>query len=251
MAIPPVPATRGGSQFTTMTFLERNPRNFSGREARRDFNPNSFANKPLPCGFSFLGYNRTGHRMFGALCSSCGTPFHTREPKKAVCRTCAQRAVVTFSSYEEGWLQCSRLHEVNPQGEIRAIHSKVLIKPWTSKSGHLYVRFPDKTAIGVHLVVMNAFGPPQPEGTECRHLDGIPSNNKLENLEWGTRSQNIQDFIDLHGRHMRSKLLKKDIPEIISKYNTGARRADIAVRFGVSIHVINDLFRTKKPSHRE
>jgi predicted XRE-type DNA-binding protein len=32
-----------------------------------------------------------------------------------------------------------------------------------------------------------------PSGMECRHLDGNPRNNKLDNLCWGTHSNNMKD----------------------------------------------------------
>jgi hypothetical protein len=37
-------------------------------------------------------------------------------------------------------------------------------------------------------------------GQECRHLDGDPANNNIENLQWGTRSENHHDAIR-HGTH--------------------------------------------------
>lgn len=45
----------------------------------------------------------------------------------------------------------------------------------------------------VHRLVLLAFVGPAPEGTECRHLDGDGGNNRLENLTWGTRFENIAD----------------------------------------------------------
>jgi hypothetical protein len=52
---------------------------------------------------------------------------------------------------------------------------------------------------------MLAFVGPYPEGMEIRHLDGNPENNALENLKYGTRSQNIQDQIRHGVHHFKSK----------------------------------------------
>lgn len=45
----------------------------------------------------------------------------------------------------------------------------------------------------VHRLVCKAFyGEPGP-GQEVRHLNGVPGDNRLENLAWGSRSENAQD----------------------------------------------------------
>ena len=38
---------------------------------------------------------------------------------------------------------------------------------------------------------MEAFVGPRPEGNEVLHLNGNPSDNRLENLKYGTRRENI------------------------------------------------------------
>jgi len=47
----------------------------------------------------------------------------------------------------------------------------------------------------VHHLVLNAFRGSRPEGKETRHLNGIRSDNRLENLAWGTRQENMKDKI--------------------------------------------------------
>lgn len=50
-----------------------------------------------------------------------------------------------------------------------------------------------KFKTGLHRVVLLAFVGLCPEGMECRHLNGNPSDNRLENLQWGTRQENAND----------------------------------------------------------
>lgn len=45
----------------------------------------------------------------------------------------------------------------------------------------------------VHHLVLEAFVGPCPDGQECRHLDDNRQHNKLSNLEWGTRVENMAD----------------------------------------------------------
>lgn len=52
----------------------------------------------------------------------------------------------------------------------------------------------------VHRLVLEAFVGPCPEGMEGCHSDGDPSNARLPNLRWDTKSENQFDRIR-HGRH--------------------------------------------------
>lgn len=47
----------------------------------------------------------------------------------------------------------------------------------------------------VHRLVCEAFHGPRPEGLVTLHLDGDPTNNRSENLAWGTQSKNIQQSV--------------------------------------------------------
>lgn len=52
----------------------------------------------------------------------------------------------------------------------------------------------------LHRLVLKAFaGDPQP-GQEARHRDDDPYNNRLDNLVWGTRSENMRDQVR-NGKH--------------------------------------------------
>lgn len=46
----------------------------------------------------------------------------------------------------------------------------------------------------VYHLVLAAFVGPRPEGSECLHWDDNPNNNAVENLRWGTRTENMQDM---------------------------------------------------------
>lgn len=51
----------------------------------------------------------------------------------------------------------------------------------------------------VHVLVCEAFHGDRPEGQQVRHLNGISTDNRAENLAWGTQSENMIDRV-LHGR---------------------------------------------------
>jgi hypothetical protein len=70
------------------------------------------------------------------------------------------------------------------------------------KDGHLDVNLTDTAGrIARHLVhrlVLLTFRSGPSPGQVCRHLNGNPVDNRLENLVWGTISENVQDRLT-HG----------------------------------------------------
>lgn len=64
---------------------------------------------------------------------------------------------------------------------------------------HLRFRAYGKTR-KVHVAVLEAFVGPRPEGMQALHNNGDPSDNTVENLRWGTASDNMKDK-SLHGNN--------------------------------------------------
>ena len=62
----------------------------------------------------------------------------------------------------------------------------------------------------VHSLVLTAFVAPRPEGMYALHKDDDPTNNSLDNLYWGTQSENIRQCVTA-GRHPLRKLTDEDI----------------------------------------
>ena len=91
---------------------------------------------------------------------------------------------------------------------------------------HLRTNTKQRGTMLVHRLVMLAFDGPQPEGMECRHLNGNPADNRIENLKWGTRKENEADKVS-HGtdnsgeRHGRAKLQNWQAKEARHRYASG------------------------------
>jgi len=47
--------------------------------------------------------------------------------------------------------------------------------------------------VPVHQLVLTAFHGPRPKGNVARHLNDEKTDNRVENLAWGTRSENAFD----------------------------------------------------------
>jgi hypothetical protein len=69
------------------------------------------------------------------------------------------------------------------------------LRPHAQHRGHLLAQLGRGDQRFVHRLVLEAFVGPCPEGMECRHLDGNPGNNRLENLAWGTARENWEDAL--------------------------------------------------------
>ena len=88
---------------------------------------------------------------------------------------------------------------VNGRTAYQSFRKGRILKPGTSLSGHKYV-IVASAATTVHSIVAAAFIGPRPDGMETRHLNGDPSDNRPENLAYGTRSEKAEDS-KRHGTH--------------------------------------------------
>lgn len=117
-----------------------------------------------------------------------------------------------------------------------------------NKDGYLIVSLGSKIRnVGVHRLILMAFVGPCPAGMECRHIDGNPSNNRLDNLKWGTRQENADDMIQ-HGtttqgeRSGMAKLNEMKVREIRRLHNEERMTyRDIGNKFGVVHSTIKDI----------
>ena len=118
----------------------------------------------------------------------------------------------------------------------RNLRGKIL-RPGTSNSGHLSVVLGHgEHGSQVHQLVLLTFKGPCPHGLEIRHLNGIPSDNFLENIIYGTRRENILDVYAI-GKAWRILTAEKAL-EIRSAINSGEKISLIAKRFNVSLDIV-------------
>ena len=95
----------------------------------------------------------------------------------------------------------------------------------------------------VHRLILQTFIGPCPEGMECRHLDGTRDNNCLENLEWGTLSQNQ---IDRHGHGTsNSKISLCQVKLIRFMSACGDSVREIHRSLGVKYHIVDKIVKRK------
>ena len=99
-------------------------------------------------------------------------------------------------------------YEVSDQGRVKSYRrgyvSGRILKPGRMPAGHLSVALGRGNSQCVHKLVLLTFVGPPPARHECLHINGIPSDNRLCNLRWGTRSENMRDAY-AHGARDREK----------------------------------------------
>lgn len=135
------------------------------------------------------------------------------------------------------------LYLVSDEGRVMSVRRGRIVGGFRKgKCPYVWVsmtrRDQERRAMIQHLV-LEAFVGPRPPGMECRHLNGNPIDNRLENLAWGTPLENSADKI-LHGTsrrgsaHHAAKLTEAQIVEIRAMVLGGAKGCDVADLFGVS-----------------
>lgn len=105
----------------------------------------------------------------------------------------------------------------------------------------------------IHTLVLLSFIGPCPEGMECRHLNDNKADNRLENLAWGTRQENIADRLrnGIAGRQYgegspHAILTKEQVLVIRARYaRGGVSQYALAREYGVHQITISQIITRK------
>lgn len=107
-----------------------------------------------------------------------------------------------WSEFSEKWKKWKDSpYEVSTLGRVRNSETGEIRKPRSDDRKHHRINLTWKGKREepmVHQLVMDLFGPPKPSGKHVviLHKDNNGENNRLSNLEWGTRSENVQQAHD-------------------------------------------------------
>ena len=136
-----------------------------------------------------------------------------------------------------------------------------LLKPAINSRGYLSVNLclhGKQTTHLIHHLVADAFLPAKGStDTVVRHLNDVKTDNRVENLARGTRSDNQFDSVR-NGKHRapkgsahyRAKLNDDKVEEVRRLYATGEfTQQELGLRFGVSQTMIGFIVRRKSWKH--
>ena len=152
-------------------------------------------------------------------------------------------------------------YQVSNLGRVKSFRKRksIIMSPVLNNVvGYLYVGI--KNNIGkvkmkpVHRLVLDSFVSRCPKGFEACHNDDNKINNRLENLRWGTRSDNIHDSYrngkrSLGEKHPASKLSDEIIITIREMYRSGFRQCDISEVTGIHFTQIHYIVKRKTWKH--
>ena len=124
-----------------------------------------------------------------------------------------------------------------------------ILKPHQNKHGYLQLTLCKenvRTKHSVHRLVLMSFTKTSPQ-LDTRHIDGSRQNNAIANLEWGTRTDNMQDCVK-HGRTNRGSRNPRavlDEDKVRSIRRDSRSQSAIAAEYGVDQSTISNVIRGK------
>jgi len=108
----------------------------------------------------------------------------------------------------------------------------------------------------VHRLVAETFIPNPENKRTVNHKNGDKTDNRIDNLEWATQSENVKHAYDngLNAptkgeQHPNSKLTEAKVREIRDRYDNGCPQYKLAEEYGVSPQHISYIIRGELWKH--
>lgn len=119
-------------------------------------------------------------------------------------------------------------------------------------NGYCIVGLGHRKSARVHVLIAEAFIGPKPHGMDVNHKDGNKQNNRADNLEYVTRSENLRHafrlglatspFTGVKGdAHRNTKIKEADVAELRKAFASGTPRRLLASQYGISYYTVWDI----------
>lgn len=154
------------------------------------------------------------------------------------------------------------LYQASTYGRIWSIKRQIFLKQCLEDNGSGHYRYKVGLYKGkecfrylVSQLVAKTFIGLCPNGMEVCHNDGNQLNNKLDNLRYDTKKNNMKDFVIHTGgfrgeKNPYSVLKDEQVIEIVKRYKTGKyTHKSLAIEYGVSKSTISMILIGKNYSY--
>lgn len=137
-------------------------------------------------------------------------------------------------------------YQVSNLGNVYSFKTNRILKPAVNRHGYKLVGLCKNGKLKSckpHRLVAESFLPNKDKTLQVNHIDGVKTNNRLDNLEWVTRSENVSHayslgLMDKRGElNCKSKLKVKDVIKIRELHSKGLKPPEIAKKY--CIHICN------------
>lgn len=160
-------------------------------------------------------------------------------------------------------------YQVSDTGLIKRIAEKPpnrrnkILSPGLKENGYLFLilhKDGKERAMYVHRLVTMAFLG-DPGSMDVNHKNGVRTDNRLDNLEYCTRTENIRHAIDVLGNSFsygdkrlgenngRAKIDDTRVQEIRQMLADGINCSEIARRFSMSRYIVNRIKHRQSWNH--
>ncbi|MFT8928535.1 MAG: NUMOD4 domain-containing protein [Sporolactobacillus sp.] len=152
-----------------------------------------------------------------------------------------------------GRIRSIKRYVPSKNGSVRLVNSRILI---VHRAYNGYLRVPmcrnaERKTVSVHRLVAETFIKNEFNKSFVNHIDGNKENNRVDNLEWVTPSENSKHalnhhlFVPKHGEdHPNSKLSSDDVKQIFYLYNSRKyTQREIGNMFGIGRTAISRILR--------
>lgn len=156
------------------------------------------------------------------------------------------------------WKEINPDYIVSSDGQVGSRMSGGLKMLHPKRDGHGYLQV--GISVGgcrkahlVHKLVLEMFVGNKPTPAhQANHKNGVKTDNRVENLEWVTRSQNVRHRFDVlkignaRGEaNGLAKLTETDVLEILSRVASGQKSRAVARDYGVNESTVRNIVHGK------